>query len=86
MPENPTSALRELDHRVSDGIAVWLLWRPQDDRALVAVRDAKTGESFTIEVAEGQKALEVFRHPYAYVGNRRAAEGHSGELALLIGS
>ena len=86
MPENPTSALRELDHRVSDGIAVWLLWRPQDDRALVAVRDTKTGEAFTIEVADGQRALEVFQHPFAYAGNRRATDQSSGELALLTGS
>ena len=41
MPKNASAALRELDHRVSDGIDVRLLWRPQDDRVLVAVADAK---------------------------------------------
>jgi hypothetical protein len=75
---NPT--LRELDHRISDGIDVRLLWRPEDDRALVAVSDAKTGESFTVEVGENQRALEVFHHPYAYAPDRRAASPSDGEL------
>ena len=74
---NPT--LRELDHRVSDGIDVRLLWRPEDDRALVAVSDAKTGESFTVEVGENQRALEVFHHPYAYAPDRPASPS-DGEL------
>ena len=86
MPENTSAALRELDHRVSDGIAVWLLWRPHDNRALVAVRDAKTGDAFTIEVGDDQRALDVFQHPYAYAGNRRAADESSGELAQVSGS
>ena len=60
-----TPTLRELDHRVSDGIDVRLLWRPHDNRALVAVADHKTGESFTIEVGADQRALDVFHHPYA---------------------
>jgi hypothetical protein len=86
MTTNQTTALRELDHRVSDGIDVRLLWRPRDNRALVAVSDAKTGESFTIEVADDQRALEVFRHPFAYSGNRRADEESTGELAQVTGS
>jgi hypothetical protein len=61
---------RELDHRTADGIDVWLLWRPQDDRALVAVWDAKTGDAFTLEVGAHQSALDVFHHPYAYAGDR----------------
>ena len=73
MAAEPT--LHELDHRVSDGIDVTLLWRPCDDRALVAVLDAKTGEAFTIEVGANQRALDIFHHPYAYAGERsRSAE------------
>jgi len=86
MPENTSAELRELDHRVSDGIAVSLLWRPRDNRALVAVRDAKTGDAFTIEVGDDQRALDVFQHPYAYAGNRRTADESSGELAQVSGS
>jgi hypothetical protein len=70
MTTHSTHTLRELDHRVSDGIDVRLLWRPEDDRVLVAVSDAKTGESFTLEVGADQRALDVFHHPFAYAPNR----------------
>ena len=86
MPENPTAALRELDHRVSDGIDVRLLWRPHDDRVLVAVSDAKTGDAFTLEVGPDQRALDVFHHPFAYAGNRRPGNESTGELAQVTGS
>lgn len=86
MPENQTAALRELDHRVSDGIDVRLLWRPHDNRALVSVSDAKTGEAFTIEVGPDQRALDVFQHPFAYAGNRRVGRESTGELAQVTGS
>jgi hypothetical protein len=66
MTTDSTHTLRELDHRVSDGIDVRLLWRPHDDRTLVAVSDAKTGESFMFEVGADQRALDVFHHPFAY--------------------
>jgi hypothetical protein len=61
-----TTTLRELDHRTTDGIDVWLLWREQDNRVLVAVTDEKTGDRFVIEVPEGERVLDVFEHPYAY--------------------
>jgi hypothetical protein len=86
MTNHPTAALRELDHRVSDGIDVRLLWRQHDDRVLVAVSDAKTGDAFTIEVGPDQSALDVFHHPFAYAGNRRTGDSNTGELALLPGS
>ena len=86
MPENTTAALRELDHRVSHGIDVRLLWRPQDDRVLVAVSDAKTGEAFTLEVGAGERALEVFHHPFAYAAQRGAGDENTGELAQVSGS
>lgn len=81
-----TAALRELDHRVSDGIDVRLLWRQHDDRALVAVSDAKTGEAFTLVVGRNQRALDVFRHPFAYRGNPRKGSETTGELAQVTGS
>ena len=73
--------LRELDHRVSDGIDVRLLWRPHDDRALVSVFDARTGESFTIVVREGQRPLDVFHHPYAYAPEGVATTPPGSELS-----
>jgi hypothetical protein len=73
--------LRELDHRISDGIDVRLLWRPADDRALVAVEDSKTGEAFTLEVGADQRALDVFHHPYAYAPDAVLRRPADGELA-----
>jgi hypothetical protein len=56
----------ELDRRQSDGIHGRLLWHPSDDRVAVAVADTKTGDAFVIEVRNGERALDVFHHPYAY--------------------
>jgi hypothetical protein len=57
---------RELDGRITDGIHVRLLWNPSDDRVSVAVEDTKTGDAFELPVREAARALDVFRHPYAY--------------------
>jgi hypothetical protein len=65
--------LRELDHRRNDGIDVRLLWSPSDDRIVVAVGDAKTGERFRLDVRADESPLDVFRHPYAYAAPRRTA-------------
>ncbi len=59
------AAVRELDHRLTDGIDVRLLWNPRTDRVLVAVEDQRTGEYFELGVP-GTDALEAFHHPYAY--------------------
>lgn len=59
-------APRELDCRTSDGIDVQLLWHPRDGQVSVAVNDSKTGERFELEVRPGQRALDVYHHPYAY--------------------
>ena len=67
-PIDPIDSMnvRELDRRTSDRIDVRLLWREHDNRALVAVADDKTGERFTVEVRDGERALDVFHHPFAY--------------------
>lgn len=70
MTATATPLTRELDSRFTDGIEVRLLWRPHDDTVLVAVSDARTEESFAIEVRDGEKAVEVFNHPYAYAASR----------------
>jgi hypothetical protein len=66
MTATTTQLMRELDHRTSDGIDVRLLWCERDGRVLVAVSDAKTREAFTVEVREGENAMKVFNHPFAY--------------------
>jgi hypothetical protein len=65
-----TAVLRELDHRRSDGIDVWLLWHEDENRVFVSVADEKTGDRFTVDVRAGEKPLDVFQHPYAYAAWR----------------
>ena len=66
MTQPPIQITRELDRRTSDGIEVRLLWCQNDGRVSVAVTDTKTGEAFELRVREGERAVEVFHHPYAY--------------------
>ncbi len=73
-----SSPFRELDHRHSDGIDVRLLWHPHEDRVRVDVSDSKTGEAFTVPVRPGQRAYDVFHHPFAYAA---AGEGAQRPLA-----
>jgi hypothetical protein len=63
-------SIRELDHRRSDRIDVWLLWRPHDDLVFVEVADGKSGGRFAVEVRDGERPLDVFEHPYAYAAVR----------------
>jgi hypothetical protein len=60
---------RELDSRTSDGIEVQLLWHPLDGHVSVTVNDTKTGERFELAVRPGQRALDVYHHPYAYAAD-----------------
>lgn len=57
---------RELDRRTGDGIEVRLLWCHNDGHVTLAVTYTTTGEAFKLPVREGELALEVFHHPYAY--------------------
>jgi len=56
---------RELDHRLTDGLDVKLLWNSLTDRVSVAVMDERTGEFFELDVAP-EHALAAFYHPYGY--------------------
>jgi hypothetical protein len=87
---SPYVPCRELDSRASGGIHVRLLWHPREGHVSVAVDDIKTGESFVLLVRDGERALDVFRHPYAYAasrglsgGNRAPAAGPLSPAALL---
>jgi hypothetical protein len=60
------TSLRELDSRISDGIHVQLLWCQTDGRLSVAVNDTRTGASFSVDVPDAQRSLDVFHHPFAY--------------------
>ena len=67
---------RELDHRASDGIRVWLLWSPVTGEVWVSVLDEDTGESFRVDV-DPSSALDAFHHPFAYLA---AGAGEVEEL------
>ena len=47
-----------------------LLWHQHDDRVMVAVHDAKTGDAFTVDARADERALEISHHPYAYAAFR----------------
>jgi hypothetical protein len=57
-------AIRELDHRASDGIEVRLLWDAETKDVLVSIveRDS-VGFEFQVPATD---ALDAFHHPYAY--------------------
>ena len=60
----------ELDHRQSDGVHVTLLWDRTTNRITVVVYDEALDGAFEVEIAP-DRALDAFRHPYAYA----AAQG-----------
>lgn len=62
-------SIRELDHRVSDGVDVTLLWNSLTDRVSIAVGDERTGDFFELEVDRAD-AMFAFEHPYVYVDRR----------------
>ena len=64
-PEMLTS-MRELDSRTNDGLHVRLLWCEGSGRVYVAVDDRKSGGAFSVEVPDGEHAMRVFHHPFAY--------------------
>jgi hypothetical protein len=64
------TTMREVHSRVSDGIHVRMLWNEHDGRVTVAVADSKTGDAFVVAVRDGDRAMDVFHHPYAYAAWR----------------
>jgi hypothetical protein len=42
---------RELAHRSSDGIEVWLFWSPDDDRLFVRCVDGRVEDAFELDTA-----------------------------------
>jgi hypothetical protein len=61
------TSIRELHSRMADGILVRLLWCEIENRVFVSVDDQKTGETFSVDVPDGERPLHVFAHPFAYV-------------------
>lgn len=62
---------RELAHRVNSGVEIALMWECGSHDVTVEVRDAGSGDEFTVTV-DGAHALDAFHHPYAYAARRGA--------------
>jgi hypothetical protein len=58
--------LRELDHRVTNGLEIWLLWQPMTDEITVHVFDELSQTAYRF-VVDPRHALDAFRHPFAYL-------------------
>jgi len=87
MTVHTLQSMRELDRRQSDGIHVRLLWSEPDNRVAVAVADAKIGDAFVVEVRDGDSALDVFHHPYAYAAWHRVdTRGDASLAGVALGS
>ena len=74
-----TTTVHELDYRANDGIYVTMSWDAATDRVTVTVADAKTDDAFEVLVAPGERAMDVFHHPYAY----RAVREERGPSTLV---
>jgi hypothetical protein len=61
---------RELAHRASNGIEVFLFWTKTTDVVSVAVIDSLSDEALEFEV-RGDMAMDAFNHPYAYAATPR---------------
>jgi hypothetical protein len=77
----PITTIRELAQRRNDGLDIRLLWDSATDRVSVALHDGKTGEGFEVEVGPGERALDVFHHPFAYAAFRDAAKKRAPQYA-----
>ncbi|MDA0181237.1 hypothetical protein OJ997_13095 [Solirubrobacter phytolaccae] len=74
-----TTTVHELAYRAHDGIYVTMFWDAASDQVTVAVADAKTDDAFEVVVLPGERALDVFHHPYAY----RAVREQHGASTLV---
>jgi hypothetical protein len=60
----------ELAHREQGGISVTLLWLRGTAIVLVAVADRRLRRCFELVLEPGERAWDVFHHPYAYASAR----------------
>jgi hypothetical protein len=66
---------RELDSRTNNGLHVRLLWSHDEQRLAVTVDDTHSDDAFVVYVREGERAMDVFHHPYAYAARGRRSGG-----------
>ena len=61
-----TTTKRELAFRVTDGLNVSLFWTNVGDILTVEVYDERRDEFYECDVPRS-RALDAFRHPFAYI-------------------
>jgi hypothetical protein len=66
----PEYDVHELDYRAADGVEVALLWVVGTKNLFVVVVDEKSGDVLELDVEQGENAIDVFNHPYAYAAAR----------------
>jgi hypothetical protein len=72
MTPTATESEKELARRAGDGFDVSLYWDERTDRITLRIYDARSEESFELEV-DRRHALDAFRHPFAYTTAKQAA-------------
>jgi hypothetical protein len=83
-PSTTSAGTRELDSRISDGIRVRLLWHQHDGHVSVTVEETQSGAIFDLLVRDGERALDVFHHPYAYAAIRRFGNNADDEARVRV--
>jgi hypothetical protein len=73
MTPTTTNPDKELAHRTGDGIDVSLYWNERTNQVIVKVYDARSDEGFQFDV-DGRRALDAYRHPFAYAGREQIGE------------
>ena len=72
---------RELAHRSTNGVSVWLYWEKVGDTLSLEVYDDASEEFFQVDVPR-DRALDAFHHPYVYRAQAEAWElASTGPLA-----
>jgi hypothetical protein len=67
MTATSTECRRELAHRASNGIDVFLFWDARSNDVSIEVVDQREESAFELRV-DARSALDAFYHPYAYCG------------------
>jgi hypothetical protein len=59
--------LRELDHRMSGGLEIRLLWDARENSTIVELRHGVLGDLPLQFEVPPERALDAFRHPFAHL-------------------
>ena len=77
----------ELAIREHDSVAVALYWTRGTTNLAVTVDDSSTGDYFELVVADNERPLDVFYHPFAYArarGVELIGDRHGVEVGIDV--